>query len=193
MVAAVYFITHPDVVIDPAVPIPDWPLSARGKARMAVALEAGWVRGIRSIWTSPERKARDGAEMLAARLGLVPQTLDGLRENDRSSTGYLPRETFEAVARRFFADPAESVLGWERAVDAQQRVVAAMHQALAAAPLGDVGIVAHGGVGALLLCFLLGEPITPARDQPGAAGGNVFAFGRGTLEVVHAWRGIDAG
>ena len=30
----VYLITHPDVVIDPDVPVPQWPLSARGKERM---------------------------------------------------------------------------------------------------------------------------------------------------------------
>lgn len=30
----VYFITHPDVVIDPNVRVPQWPLSARGKERM---------------------------------------------------------------------------------------------------------------------------------------------------------------
>ena len=30
----VYFITHPDVVIDPDVPVPQWPLSAQGKERM---------------------------------------------------------------------------------------------------------------------------------------------------------------
>ena len=30
----VYFITHPDVVIDPATPVAQWPLSQRGRMRM---------------------------------------------------------------------------------------------------------------------------------------------------------------
>jgi len=34
----VYFVTHPDVEIDPAVPVPQWPLSARGRARMTTLL-----------------------------------------------------------------------------------------------------------------------------------------------------------
>ena len=42
-----------------------------------------------------------------------------LHENDRSATGYLPPNQFEAMADRFFAEPQASVLGWERAVDAQ--------------------------------------------------------------------------
>jgi hypothetical protein len=34
----VYFITHPDVLIDPSVPVPEWPLSPRGRDRMVLAL-----------------------------------------------------------------------------------------------------------------------------------------------------------
>jgi hypothetical protein len=33
-VSTVFFITHPDVAIDPGVPVPDWPLNERGRARM---------------------------------------------------------------------------------------------------------------------------------------------------------------
>jgi len=31
---AVFFITHPDVAIDPSIPVPDWPLNVRGRAGM---------------------------------------------------------------------------------------------------------------------------------------------------------------
>ena len=34
----IYFISHPDVVINPLVPITHWPLSERGRARMVAAL-----------------------------------------------------------------------------------------------------------------------------------------------------------
>lgn len=37
------------------------------------------------------------------------------RENDRSSTGFLPPEEFEVVADAFFAQPGVSVRGWETA------------------------------------------------------------------------------
>jgi len=33
-VPAVFFITHPDVAIEPSVRVPDWPLNERGRARM---------------------------------------------------------------------------------------------------------------------------------------------------------------
>ncbi|MFC0389117.1 histidine phosphatase family protein [Muricoccus vinaceus] len=41
---------------------------------------------------------------------------------------------------------------------------------------GDIAIVSHGGVGALLLCHLKGVPISRAEDQPGAGGGCVYSF-----------------
>jgi broad specificity phosphatase PhoE len=51
-----------------------------------------------------------------------------------------------------------------------------------------VGIVAHGGVGTLLLCKLLGEPIDRRRDQPFQ--GHVFAFQRESGRVLFPWRPI---
>ena len=189
--ASVYFITHPDVLIDPAVPVPEWRLNARGVARMRAMLVHDWIRGIAHVASSTERKAVDGAAILAAHLGLVPAMYAGLGENDRSSTGYLAKAEFEAMADAFFANPEASVSGWERAVDAQARIVAAMRDVLCAAPTGDVAVVSHGGVGALLLCHLLGSPISRAADQPPGGGGYVLAFDRAAWTLRHGWRPID--
>lgn len=186
------FITHPEVMIDPAVPIPDWKLSAEGLRRTAVMLERPWVANIRAVFTSAERKARDMAALLAAHLDLSPIQDEALGENDRSATGYLPKAEFECVADAFFANPLSSTRGWERAVDAQRRIVAAVDRAIAAAPpVGDVAIISHGGVGALLLCHLMDAPISRAKDQPGGGGGNVFAFDARTRALNHGWRPIE--
>lgn len=187
------FITHPEVVIDPSVPVPEWPLSAEGLRRTRLMLEQPWLAQTRSVFTSAERKARDMAELLGARLGLTPRILESLGENDRSATGYLPKAEFEQVADAFFAAPDLSIRGWERARDAQRRIVAAVEQVIAmAAPEGDVAIIAHGGVGALLLCHLKGVPISRAQDQPGGGGGNFFAFDADSRAPHHGWRPIEA-
>ena len=159
----VYFITHPDVLIDPAVPVPDWPLSPRGRSRMTSALALSWMHSVRAVWCSTERKARDGAEILASHLGFAVAELAELGENDRSATGYLPRAEFEAVADLFFARPNESVRGWERAVDAQRRIIEGVDRVLAATAgcRGDIAIVGHGGVGTLLFCHLRGGARRP--------------------------------
>jgi broad specificity phosphatase PhoE len=189
--ATVFFITHPDVLIDPAVPVTEWPLNQHGLGRMRAMLTQPWVVGISHVASSAERKAIDGAAILAAHLGLPPAIHPGLGENNRSSTGYLPKTEFETVADAFFARPSESVRGWERAVDAQARIVAAVTEVMRTAPAGDIAIVSHGGVGALLSCYLQASPISRAADQPPGSGGYVLAFDRGDWTVRHDWRPID--
>lgn len=188
----VYFISHPDVVVDPAVPVPRWPLSARGRERMQSLLGHVWVSDLVAVFSSDEQKAIDGAAILARHLGLSFAEVPELGENDRSSTGFLERDEFQATADRFFASPEESVRGWERAVDAQRRIVGAVARLAAETPgTGPVAVVSHGGVGALLLCHVLGEPISRRREQPGASGGNYFAFETPPPRLVSVWQPID--
>ena len=190
--ASVHFITHPEVVIDPKMPVPDWPLSVVGMRRMRLAAERPWPAEVRFIFTSTERKATDAAGILAGKLGINPVAIEDLGENDRSATGYLPRTEFEAVADEFFAQPDASVRGWERAADAQRRIVRAVEQAMSVVSAeGDVAIVSHGGVGALLLCHLKGVPISRDADQPGGGGGNVYSFCKVSRQLLSGWRRIE--
>ncbi|QRE77618.1 histidine phosphatase family protein [Methylobacterium aquaticum] len=188
----VLLVTHPEVTIDPAVPVPDWGLSARGRERMAAFCARPEAASIGHVFVSSERKARDGADMLHERHG-CPVTIDPrLGENDRSATGYVAPPRFWEIVDRFFAEPETSVLGWERAVDAQARIKAAVRDCIAAHGdrVGDVCIVSHGGVGTLLLCDLLGAPISRDRDQPVAGGGCFFAFDGSAWVLEHGWRDI---
>ncbi len=177
----VHVVTHPEVRVDPAVPVPDWGLSEAGRARLRALVALPWVPRLTRVVSSAERKARETAGALGRATGLPVAVDPELGENDRSATGFLPPAEFEATADAFFARPTESVRGWERAVDAQARVVAAVARAVAGAD-GDVAVVCHGGVGTLLLCRVLGVPIDRRHDQPGQ--GSVFSYdpvtGRGT-------------
>lgn len=181
----VFFITHPEVEVRPDVPVPEWRLSVAGRARLDHLLAQSWVTGLTRVVSSTERKAIETAQVLAAHLSLPVLQHDGLRENDRSATGYLPAAAFEALADEFFARPDESVQGWETARDAQRRIVLAVEQVVSGAE-GDVAVVAHGGVGTLLLCSLLGLPIDRSLDQPGQ--GSWFRFDPDTAHVPHGWR-----
>ena len=188
----VYFITHPEVVIDPRRPIPEWPLSERGIERMKAMLAQPWVDEIEVIYSSRERKAQDGARILAQHLDLNVSIVNELGENDRSSTGYLPTPEFEATVDQFFARPQESIRGWERSIDAQTRIVAAVQQIHREThPERTIAIVAHGAVGALLLCHLDQRPISRASDQPPTAGGNFFSWCRRDNRLLHDWKSID--
>ncbi len=81
--------------------------------------------------------------------------------------------------------------GWERAIDAQRRIVGAVDRCRRAAPDGDVAIVAHGAVGTLLRCHLLGIAIDRRHDQPGVGSG--YVVDRATLTVLTPWERLPAG
>ena len=189
----IYFITHPDVVIDPSIPVPRWPLSECGRHRMRRLLARDWIARLAAIYCSTEQKAIDGAAILSEATGVPYHQLAALGENDRSATVYLPKSEFEATADAFFASPDRSIRGWEPAVSAQVRIVGALDDIARAAPgIGPVAVVSHGGVGTLLLCHLKGVPIAQKEEQPGTSGGHYFLLREPEGTLVHGWTPIDA-
>ncbi|UPT62109.1 MAG: phosphoglycerate mutase family protein [Hyphomonadaceae bacterium JAD_PAG50586_4] len=147
----------------------------------------GVLDHVAHIWSSGETKAIESANILAERLKLTVQVEEELHENDRSATGFLPPPEFETTADQFFAQPNESIRGWERAVDAQARIIRAVDRVIAASPNGDIAIVAHGGVGTLLMCAHLRSPISRRFDQPHQ--GHYWCFTK-TRAVLHQWKPI---
>lgn len=185
-----FFITHADVEIDPDVPVPEWGLNPRGRKRHQAFARHPCLAGVRSVWSSTERKALDGADITAQHLKVPQHSRVDLHENDRSSTGYLKEAEFQATADAFFANPDDSVRGWEPAADAQARVVAALQDVIAKAPSGDIAVIGHGGIGCLLLCHVLGEPISRRNDQAGRGGGNYVSITLPQWSLGHHWRDI---
>lgn len=186
----VRYLTHPQVQIDPDVPVPQWGLSAVGRTRTEALVNATWLANTTQIVSSGERKAIETAEIIAAKLGIMIEIREAMHENDRSATGFLKPAEFEQVADRFFAEPHLSVRGWERAVDAQARIVREAEAVLRRNRPGDVLFVGHGAVGTLLFCHAAGHPIDRIHDQP-AGGGHVFAFAREGRQIVHGWRRME--
>lgn len=171
----VIYLTHPEVLIDPDVPIPDWGLDHIGKARVADVIARLPDNHDTQVIASAERKAMETAQPFAEATSNPLVVRADMHENDRTATGYLPKPEFETVADAFFASPENSVRGWERAVDAQSRIVGQVEAAIAEFPNNDLLIVGHGAVGTLLYCHLAGVPIDRRWDQTG--GGHWFEFG----------------
>ncbi|WP_377297622.1 histidine phosphatase family protein [Rhizobium sp. SGZ-381] len=170
------YITHPQVKISADVPVPQWGLSEIGIERTRKAAALPWVKRLSRIVSSGETKAIETAVILAEAASVIPEVDEAMHENDRSATGFLPPPAFEAAADWFFAHPTESFKGWERAVDAQARIVSAVSRVLADHdPARPIAFIGHGGVGTLLKCHLAGKAIARDGDQPGG-GGNLFAF-----------------
>ncbi|MDE1159932.1 MAG: phosphoglycerate mutase family protein [Neorhizobium sp.] len=185
------YITHPQVRIDRAVPVPRWGLSDIGRARAAQAAAAPWAKRLGRVVSSDETKAIETAEILAASAGVSVEIIAGAQENDRSATGFLPPPEFEKAADRFFAHPRESFNGWERAIDAQTRIVAAIDRVLADHdPTVPIAFIGHGGVGTLLKCHLQRRAIGRDGDQPDG-GGNLFRFTLADRAVSCDWTPIE--
>jgi broad specificity phosphatase PhoE len=185
------YITHPQVRIDPDVPVPRWGLSEIGRSRAERAAASDWAKALGRIISSDETKAIETAEILATASGLTVEVIEGAQENDRSATGFLPPPEFEKAADWFFAHSTESFHGWERAIDAQVRIVSTVERILGRHdPAVPIAFVGHGGVGTLLKCHLQRRPIGRDGDQPGG-GGNLFRFSLADRAVSCDWTPIE--
>jgi broad specificity phosphatase PhoE len=152
-----------------------------------------WLAHVEAIYCSTEQKAIDGATILSEATGIPLHLVAALGEHARSATGYLPSVEFNATVEACFARPHERVRGWERAIDAQARIVEAVtHLASTAPGTGPIAVVSHGGVGALLFCHLIGVPISRTAEQPGVSGGNYFLFAMPAGLLLHGWKPIEA-
>jgi len=190
----ILYITHPEVVIDPKVPVPQWRLSAKGRARAEAFAARNLLAQDTRFFASAERKARDLAEILSAASGGTVTIDENFNENDRSATGFLSGAEFEAAVADFFGRPDVSHRGWETARAAQDRIVAAVQAALGATEPGrPVVFCGHGGVGTLLKCALGQRPIALAEDQRRMAapgGGNIIAFGC-DMRLAGDWQAME--
>ena len=75
-------------------------------------------------------------------------------------------------------------------MDAQERTLQALEQALQTAPPhASVAIVGHGTVGTLLYCHLRACTPQPGEAPPGL--GFYFVFDRQTRRVLQTWKAID--
>ncbi|MEO0830031.1 MAG: histidine phosphatase family protein, partial [Pseudomonadota bacterium] len=166
-------------------------LSDLGRQRVAVLAGSGALAGTRHVISSAETKALETAAPLAEALGCDLTVRPEMHENDRSATGFLPPEEFEAVADAFFAKPDQSIRGWETAYHAQDRIVREVRASLHACPDGDVLFVGHGGVGTLLLCHLYGTAISRNLDQGPGGGGCYFEFLDPLGRPETGWRQLE--
>lgn len=189
--AVIRYITHPNVAVDPDVPVTEWGLSAEGRRRAAALFEQPWIRTVERIVSSDENKAVETAQLLAGHLDLEVEVRSGIGENDRTATGFVPPDEFEQMADAFFERPTESVRGWERAIDAQARVVTGLADLLddQQGSTACTIVVGHGAVGTLWFCHLTNQVIDRRHDQPGQ--GHYYTVNRASHSVLHAWHPID--
>ena len=141
--------SQPQIIQD--LPAAQWRLSDEGRRRNAVLAERLAAYQPAAVVASREPKAMETGYTVASILDTQFTTAEELHEHDRSDVGWLGAADFEAAVARFFAHPTELVFGRETADQACERFAAAVDAAVAAHPSGNLGLVAHGTVIALLV------------------------------------------
>ncbi|MES0883285.1 histidine phosphatase family protein [Roseibium sp. SCP14] len=171
------YLSHPEVKIDPDVPVPEWGLSDVGRERAFKATGLPFANEFAEVVSSAENKAIETAKIISEQLAIPHHVRASLHENDRSATGFLQPDEFEETANQFFANPNASIRGWERASDVQKRVVSSVTEELArTGPDQPVLFAGHGAAGTIFMCHLMGVPISRVHDQK--RGGCWYRFER---------------
>lgn len=122
-------------------------LSERGRAQANDLAEEAEGRAFASLWCSPLPRARETADIVAARVGLALREDARLMETDTGDWTDLPFAEAEAADPERFAawvagDPGFAFPGGESFADQQQRVTAALEDIRAAGPLPAL-VVCH--------------------------------------------------
>lgn len=189
-----FYLTHPQVQIDPEIPVPQWGLSETGRNRTESFARSPLLKTVKWLVSSDETKAIETAEIIARHIDLQITIRPKMHENDRSATGYLTAEPFEKMRQAFFTRPEISTRGWERAVDAQARIVSEIEGVFATAKqqggAGNILCVGHGAVGTLAYCHYANKAISTEHDQP-TGGGNLFAMDVEPHRILHPWRAME--
>lgn len=158
-------VRHSQPEIEPGVPAAGWRLSERGRrSAESLAAELHHYRA-NVIWCSRELKAAETARIIGHALGLPFRVTDGLEEHHRPNVPFFQStQEFEQAVEEFFSKPSRLVLGSETAIQARDRVTAAI-EAVLEGDIQDAIVITHGTVMALYLARIANvEPMSVWRE-----------------------------
>ena len=141
---ALVLIRHSTPVADPRVSATAWGLGLDGeRAARELSDQLAAFRPA-AIHTSPERKARETAAIIATRLGTSILQDEAFEEHRRSNIAFLPQPEFEDGICRMLRSPSELVFGEESADAVFVRFRDALDRARRALANSDLIVVSHG-------------------------------------------------
>ena len=126
----------------------DRPLTERGREQAHALADLVGAEKIDAVYTSPLSRARETAEIVAARAGLEAVALPELREVDTGSWSGLSRADVETRFPEGFARWRSGGSGWEDGESYEEmaeRVIGALRRIAEDHPDGRVLVISHGG------------------------------------------------
>ncbi|HET7377903.1 MAG TPA: histidine phosphatase family protein [Anaerolineae bacterium] len=125
-----------------------WPLSDHGEEQVRALAQQPFWSEVKAIITSDEPKAVSTVDRIAFERNIPFFMHPGLRDLKRTPEWI---EDYEARVLEVFQKPALSIGGWERAADAQSRILTALDELIAKYDPEPFAVVSHGMVLSLLL------------------------------------------
>ena len=138
-------------VLDPTTSAPDWHLGERGRELSELLANKLAAYSPDVIVSSVEPKAIETAQIVANRLSLPHEIIEGLHEHERRNVLFMAKEELEARVAEFFSRPDALVLGSETANQAHTRFANAVHRVIEKHPQKNIAIVSHGTVISLFI------------------------------------------
>ena len=126
----------------------DPPLNDVGREQAQALAERLAGERLDAVYTSPLQRASETAAIVAARLGLTPEPLDGLREVDVGSWSGLTRTEVEQQFPDGYRRWLDFGHGWddgESYNELGERVLETLARLAARHPGGRILVVTHGG------------------------------------------------
>lgn len=168
-----------------------WPLSAHGQQQAQLLAAHPCWREVQRIISSSEEKALATVLPAAARHNLPLDGDDGLRELRRPAV-WTSQEVYEQTATAVFAQPDQSVAGWEAAASVRERMNITIARLMQAHAGQTVAIVSHGLALSIWLAHLRTghmPTIEAWRAVPFAA---VACVDLDARELVRPFAGVDS-
>jgi broad specificity phosphatase PhoE len=150
------------------------PLDATGRAQAAQLAEAAAQVELVSLWCSPLHRARETADIVAARIGLRPREDARFAETDTGdwtdrSFAEIRAEDPDGFARFQRSDPTFRYPGGESFGEQSARIQAALADLRAMPAELPALVVCHRGVIRLALAAITGDETAGGREIPNAA------------------------
>ena len=159
--------SSPDII--PEIPANEWHLSAEGRQRCQVLADELAGHDLDLIFSSPEPKAQETAQIIAQQLVKPLFIVPGLHEHERKTVRFSNGDQFEASVKEFFEQPDALVFGEETAAQSLNRFSSAVDQLISQNRDQNLVVVSHGTVITLFVannCSIEPFPFWSRLDLP---------------------------
>jgi broad specificity phosphatase PhoE len=162
------------------------PINATGRAQIERLAERLASAPIRAIYTSPLQRTAESAAILAAPLGLSPQS--DTRWIETKVTGWEGKLWSELeghpIRERYYAAPNETRLPeGEKLAEVAQRAVAAVTSLIAQHPDEIIAVVTHSDLIRVTISHYIGQPLPASRQ---------IRIDHGTLSILEIENNVGA-